>query len=429
MSNSFVLFEHDWQEFRGTEREWQAIEQLNRLVGTVALIPTIREGKRCIKATQYVGVFRVGTQTIQVLPKMFRDEAGERVEQATQNLLYLLEYTGQSLIRRAPLAALSRKRLDWFEVLTYLFASNLREEWQRGAFRAYERIEDFSSVLKGKWRFTEQFRRPEQKHRFAVAYDEFTADHFFNRILRFVVERLWQLTRNSTNRQLLGELRQWMNEITVLPRLSAQEVTAVSITRLNQRFEPLLNLARLFLDQGSLHCSIGDLQTFAFVFDMNKLFEAFVIHFIRRHRQQVLPRSLQDCELLPQARGAIHHLAKYRERPIFRLQPDLAFRLDSTFPLLLDAKYKHLNDRDRKLGVTESDFYQMTAYGHRYDCPSVVLLYPQTAALSQPLREVFQIQNSNTSVQVATIDLRQDLRQVNHLIQQFRAILGDSNES
>lgn len=428
MTNSLTLFEHEWQDFQGTEREWQNIEGLNRSLGAVTLDTTLRNGRRTIKATQFVGVFRVGAQTIQVLPKMFRDEDPNQIEQATQNLLYLLDYTGQNLIRRTSLAALARKRLDWFEVLTYLFASNLREEWQRGAVRNYEIVENRSSVLKGKWRFTEQLRRPEQKHYFAVAYDEFTADHPLNRAFRFVVERLWRLTRNSTNRQLLSELRQWMDEITLLPTLSAREIETIAITRLNQRFEPLLNLAQLFLDQGSLHCSTGDLTTFAFVFDMNKLFEAFVISFVQRHRQQVLPRSLQDCELLPQARGAIRHLAKYQNRSIFQLQPDLAFRHGSEFPLLLDTKYKLLNDHDRKLGVEQSDFYQMTAYGHRYDCPTVVLLYPQTAALAHPLQAVFQIENSPTRVKVATIDLRQDLRRVDGLIQQLKAIFGEDDE-
>lgn len=429
MAHSLTLFEHDWQEFQGTEEEWQGIERLNQLLGATVLVTTLRNGKRAIKATQFVGVFRVGTQTIQVLPKMFRAEEQHQIEQATQNLLYLLDYTGQSLIRRASLAALTRKRLDWFEVLTYLFASNLREEWQRGAVRNYEIVEDFSPVLKGKWRLTEQIRRPEQRHLFAVAYDEFTADHLLNRTFRFVVERLWRLTRDSTNRQLLSELRQWMDEITLLPSLSARAVKTIAITRLNQRFEPLLNLAQLFLDHESLRFSAGDLTTFAFVFDMNKLFETFVIRFIQRHRQEVLPGSLQSCELFPQARGAIRYLAKYQNRPIFQLQPDLAFRRRSEFPLLLDTKYKILNDRERKLGVAEADFYQMTAYGHRYACPTVILLYPQTAVLSHSLQAVFQIENSPTQVKVATIDLRQDLKRVDRLIQQLRAVLGGDDES
>ena len=50
--------------------------------------------------------------------------------------------------------------MDWFEILTRLFATHLREEWQRGASRGYQLVEDDLPTLKGKWRITEQIRRP-----------------------------------------------------------------------------------------------------------------------------------------------------------------------------------------------------------------------------------------------------------------------------
>jgi hypothetical protein len=71
----------------------------------------------------------------------------------------------------------------------------------------------------------------------------------------------------------------------------------------------------------------------------------------------------------------------------------------------------------------------MTAYEHRYECPTVILLYPQTAVLSHSLQAVFQIENSPTQVKVATIDLRQDLKRVDSLIQQLRGVFGGDDES
>ena len=37
-----------------------------------------------------------------------------------------------------------------------------------------------------------------------------------------------------------------------------------------------------------------DLSAFAFVFDMNRVFEAFVVNFVRRHRHAILPPDLWD---------------------------------------------------------------------------------------------------------------------------------------
>jgi 5-methylcytosine-specific restriction enzyme subunit McrC len=100
------------------------------------------------------------------------------------------------------------------------------------------------------------------------------------------------------------------------------------------------------------------MSSFAFTFDMNKLFEAFIVNFIRRHRGQILPPALQTCELLPQSNRATRYLARSRDRQVFLLKPDLVFRLGDQFPMLIDAKYKRLDSANAKLGVSEADFYQ-----------------------------------------------------------------------
>jgi 5-methylcytosine-specific restriction enzyme subunit McrC len=128
----------------------------------------------------------------------------------------------------------------------------------------------------------EQFRPPARDHLFSVAYDEFTADIPLNRVFRFVVERLWGVTRNSENRQVLGELREWLDEVTLLPSLTARDACPELLDRLNRRLEPLLDLARLFLDSGIMQLTAGNLSAFAFVFDMNRVFEGFVVNFVRK---------------------------------------------------------------------------------------------------------------------------------------------------
>ena len=244
-------------------------------------------------------------------------------------------------------------------------------------------------MLKGTWRITEQIRRPERKHIFAVTYDEFTADSPINRVFRYVVERLWHLTRDANNRRLLGDLRQWMDEVSLLPSVTAADAGPTLLTRLNQQYTPLLNLVRLFLDGGALQLAADDLTTFAFVFDMNQLFEAFIANFIRRHRDEILPPALRPCDMLVQSRGATRFLAHTNGKPIFRLRPDIAFRDDTRFPLLIDTKYKRLNTADTTLGVSQDDFYQMHVYAHRYDCRMVLLLYPQTAGIPDPRKYIW----------------------------------------
>lgn len=426
MKNVVTLFEHETATFDLTERDLTMLAQLNQAGRSEILRPVVSSGKIGIQATQYVGVVRLRRRTIQILPKMYRSNIQAQNE-ATRNLLHLLAYAGQIPIREQALASLLRRNSDWFEILTRLFALHLAEEWQRGAYHCYRSVEDDLPVLKGRWRITDQLRRPERRHSFAVTYDEFSADNPLNQVLRFVVERLWQLTRDPDNRRRLGELRQWLDEVTLLPAVSVTDADPKLLTRLNQRYAPLLNLARMFLDGGVLQLAAGDHSTFAFVFDMNRLFEAFLVNFIARHREVILPSALHNCTLLPQAQSTTCFLAQTNGQQVFRLKPDLVFRDGSSFPLLLDAKYKILTPSDRKLGITHADFYQMHAYAQRYDSPHVLLLYPQTAAMPLPLTHHFTLEGSTgKTIIVATVDVRGELGKAEErqrLMQRLRTLV------
>jgi 5-methylcytosine-specific restriction enzyme subunit McrC len=416
VGHTVTLFEHDvTRGFGWSDRDLVALDRMRRAHGSEILRPTIRAASRELQATQHVGVFRFRDRTIQVLPKIYRADIQDerlRVHEATKNLLHLLELAGDLPIREQGVAPLLQRNMNWFEILTRLFATHLRDEWQRGATRGYERIEDDLPTLKGKWRIAEQIRRPLRGHLLAVAFDEFTADIPLNRVFRFVIERLWNITSNSENRQILGELRQWLDEVTLLQAMPASAASLSLLSRLNRRLEPLLNLARVFLDDGTMQMATGDLSTFAFVFDMNRVFEGFLVNFIRRHRKEILSPDLWDCDLLPQTRSASRCLARTEGKHVFWLKPDLAIRSRQAFHLLIDAKYKRVASDASSVDVGESDFYQMVAYAHRYECPRVVMLFPQTADMPNSLFCEFALENATGKlVTAATVDIRVDLGQ------------------
>lgn len=389
--------------------ELKCLEQLSKTTGIEILKPVVKNGQLQFQARQHVGVLRLGRRTIQVFPKIHRSQNREQNQQeAARNLLFMLDYAGYLGIREVNLAALQRSQ-NWFEVLIYLFASHLKREWQKTAHRSYQPVDAVLPVLKGKWQIATQLRRPEQKHLFSVTYDEFTVDNPLNRVFRYVVEKLWQLTRDNGNRQTLTELRYWMDEVTLLPVVTADMAKQIQLSRLNKHYEPLLNLACLFLERLGLQLSANDVNTFSFVFDMNQIFERFMTGFIQRHRNEILPSSLKQCELLPQGQRAVKYLASRDGQRVFRLKPDLIFQVNDQFPVVMDIKYKQLDESDRKLGVAESDFYQMYAYANRYACPRVILLYPQTVELCAPQRAYFRLEGSNQEIGVATVNLLQDL--------------------
>ncbi|MDQ5942949.1 MAG: 5-methylcytosine-specific restriction enzyme subunit McrC, partial [Pseudomonadota bacterium] len=118
------------------------------------------------------------------------------------------------------------------------------------------------------------------------------------------------------------------------------------------------------------------------LFPMEAVFEAYVAKY--------LPRQLTPPLILKtQARS--HHLVRHREQDWFRLKPDLLVRDSDRDLLVLDTKWKLLdalkaNGTD-KYGLSQSDFYQLHAYGQSYldGKGDVVLIYPKTDSFDHSL--------------------------------------------
>lgn len=408
MPDLITLFEHETSTVKCTDELLRELERLDR-AGRVSMLRTaVRGGKVVLQATQHVGVMRLGHQTIQVLPKIYSSQSrpDRRASEAIRNILVMLSYAGGFGVNERGLAALTSYHADWFEILTKLFCSHLEHEWLRGPYRTYQEIEADLPVLKGRLQVLGTLRRPERKDRFVVTHDAFTVDNQLNRVLRFVVERLWLVTSDPENKRRLTNLRGLMDDVTLLPTVTTQ---AIPIDRTSCRYELLLTLARVFLTHMTLQLSAGAVQTFTFSVDMHVLFESFLTGFIQRNRDAILSPYLAQCSFLPQTRGATLYLARAGLHPVFHLRPDIAFRDASGCPLCIDAKYKRLDAADRSLGVAQSDFYQMYAYARRYDCPRVLLIYPQAAETGGAMRRRFNLEPDFGVIDVATIDLQVDL--------------------
>src|SRR5262249_26278752 len=158
--------------------------------------------------------------------------------------------------------------------LTGLFAIHCKEQWLRGPLRGYQTVEEEGPTLRGRWRVAEQMRRPGREHVLAMSYDSFSTDNPVNRLLRFVIDRLWQRTRDAESRRLLDELRRLLDEVTLLASLEPAFLDQLALPPWQEQLQPLLNLARLFLEGASPQLAEGAISSFAIVFDMNRIFES-----------------------------------------------------------------------------------------------------------------------------------------------------------
>jgi 5-methylcytosine-specific restriction endonuclease McrBC regulatory subunit McrC len=319
-----TLFEHQRQSYDAlgiadNHPALARIEQLNEKHH----VEMLRVGRRHLSATHYVGVWRVGGLVVQVLPKI--DYAapsqtvpqpgtpafGAAVSSATQNFLRMLAIAGELRVVEQNLAQLATTRHDWLELLTRLFAAELHGQLKQGLERQYTSQEADLAVIRGRWLLQQQLaHRPHVRHRFNVAYDEFRENTALNQVFRHTVERLLPRTRQPGTRQLLADIAEWLRDVNLLPEVGRERLERVVFTRLNQRFQPAFNLARLFLENRAFQLASGRQELSAFTFEMWRLFEAFIGRLLRDQRSAVLPAEWAQARVRLQAQGRRLHLAR-----------------------------------------------------------------------------------------------------------------------
>ena len=401
---------------------FERLEQIN-LKSKKEILTLTRKG---IRTNEMVGVLQVDEFTFQILPKIDQPETGKEVaNQAVLNLLFMLSYAHDLKLHLPDLAHLTSRHDNWYEVLTFLFASDLHRQVQSGFAQNYVQREEMQPVIRGRWDLNRQIGvHAFVKDRFDVIFDEFSPDTRLNQILRFVVDRLRQTTTDARNLALLTDLSVWFDPVTPLADVSVAELDQMVFTRLNERFQPAFQLARFFLSQQTLSLQSGRSHTFAFLLDMNRLFERFVARFLERHRGEILRGRWSDLHIQVQAKGAEVYLGKRlttgEPSPIALLKPDLLLYHPGFIQpiLIMDTKYKQLNPVAARRGVAESDLYQMLAYITRFECNEAVLLYPQPSAKSA-FHEHFILEPGQAHVWIHTINLHQPLKNAETLFPEF----------
>lgn len=343
---------------------------------------TQRRGRRVIQVTSFVGVIHTpdGYQ-IEVLPKVGKAIGGGAIEarKLLIDMLCCLHGFRHVLTDSAKLAA---TKMPLLEIFISEFLRSVEHIVKRGLRGDYRQRQDQLFALRGKLLMSTHLRQNLfRADRFFAEHDEFSTDRPENRLLHAALRRVLTLTEIQTNQRLARELDFAFAEVP--PSTQARvDFQQVRLDRGMGYYADALAWARLILNEESPLTGIGRHTAPSLLFPMEAVFEAYVAKHLAR--QLATPFMLKT-----QARS--HHLVRHREQHWFRLKPDLLVRDAVQDLLVLDTKWKLLdglkaNGTD-KYGLSQSDFYQLQAYGLSYldGTGDVVLIYPRTEAFSDPL--------------------------------------------
>lgn len=341
-----------------------------------------RRGRRVIQVTSFVGVIRApdGFQ-IEVLPKVGKLIGGGAVE-ARQLLIEMLCSLNGFRHVRTDSAKLKAVRMPLLEIFISEFLHSVEHIVKRGLRSYYRPHQDNLFALRGKLLIVPHLRQNLFRvDRFFTEHDEFSTNRPENRLVHAALRQALLLTGTQANQQLARELDFVFADVppTTQTRIDFQQVR---LDRGMGYYAEALAWVRLILDEESPLTGSGSHNAPSLLFPMEAVFEAFVAKHLAH---QLTPSHI----LKTQARS--HHLVRHRGRDWFRLEPDLLIRDSEQDMLVLDTKWKLLdglkaNGTD-KYGLSQSDFYQLYAYGQSYldGTGDVVLIYPKTDSFDCPL--------------------------------------------
>lgn len=341
-----------------------------------------RRGRRVIQVTSFVGVIRApdGYQ-IEVLPKVGKAIGGGPVE-ARQLLIDMLCCLHGFRHVLTDSAKLSAARMPLLEIFISEFLRTVEHIVKRGLRSDYRQRQDNLFALRGKLLVSPHLRQNMfRADRFFTEHDEFSTDRPENRLLHAALRRVLLLTGTQANQKLARELDFVFADVPPSTQTRI-DFLQVRLDRGMSYYSDALAWARLILDEESPLTGSGRDNAPSLLFPMEAVFEAYVAKHLSR--QLTAPLILKT-----QARS--HHLVRHREQSWFRLKPDLLVRNSERDLLVLDTKWKLLDDLRAngtdKYGLSQADFYQLQAYGLSYldGAGDVILIYPRTDAFADPL--------------------------------------------
>ncbi|WP_205630232.1 McrC family protein [Pseudoalteromonas gelatinilytica] len=336
----------------------------------------IFQGMEVLQVQNYAGVVLCpdGTQ-IEVLPKVAKANDEEAsFSDAQDSLLMMLKALKQFRHIQTEVASIRKQKMPLLEVFIAQFLSTVNALVKKGIKSDYVREQDNCHFLKGKLLQSQQLKHNFiNRHKFFVEYDAYITDRAENRLIHAALKSVVAYTKVMKSKKLAQELLFAFNEIPVSSD-HKKDFDSIKLQRGMQHYEAPLNWTKLILEGHSPQAMKGAHAAYSLLFPMEALFESYVADYLSR-------RLASGYSLKSQSQSKT--LVTHDDQGWFRLKPDIAFSKRDKLVCILDTKWKLLDQAKKngsdKYGLSQSDFYQMFAYGHKYlgSKGTLVLIYPK----------------------------------------------------
>lgn len=353
-------------------------------------------GGRSVKFAQYCGVISLGKLSLEILPKIYGKETEPGA--CRQALIKMLVKARRLKAHRGGTANIALQKHALLDVFILHFCDQLHAELMQGMIRHYVERNENINVLRGRLRVEQQFKHNlAHKERLYCQYDELSADNTHNQVIKYVLHLMMKISNGAVVRKQLIELLMRFDAITDV-KANLSMIDSLAFNRSTCRYKAVLKQCRWFLQGLHPDVLVGHDSCLTLLFDMNKLFESYVAKILRKLAWT------EGIDLREQGPQKYMVRRVDRNEKLFLMKPDMVF-LDNhnRFAAIADAKWKMLDDREKKLGISQADLYQMAGYAMRYKVDRLALIYPKQQWLQHPVD--LQIQGTSSILRIVPVDV------------------------
>jgi 5-methylcytosine-specific restriction enzyme subunit McrC len=381
-------------------------EALQEIAPSVGVTPTRgTEGTYDLTPSSWIGAIELPSLSIEIRPKVPLDR-----------VFFLISYALNPRAWRTSTFSFAAAP-SLLEAMIPPFVTAVSQALHRGVLQGYRSEEEALQTVRGRIRFDEQIRRRYGRiPPVEVVFDEFTENIPPNQLIKTALARLSRL--RIRNDQARTSLRRFDHALErVQPgEYQRHQLPEIIYTRLNAHYEPAVELAKLVIRATSLELGHGRNRGSAFLIDMNRVFEDFVVVALRE--------ALGVGETVFPQGGRRHALYLDRAHQI-RLRPDISWWESGTCRFVGDVKYKRVQIAE----IEHPDIYQLLAYTIATNLPGGLLIYAADEAT--PVEH--EIPLAGKRLRVMTLDVRDQpaaiLARVERVAAQIRQLRRDTSHA
>ncbi|MCG7501712.1 McrC family protein [Tenacibaculum sp. Mcav3-52] len=308
-----------------------------------------------IQFTQFVGVIQINGLLIEIHPKADKSDSDLKWQKV---LLHMLQACGKLKASSFTGAAnVKRSSLNLLEVYFELFLTEIQRLQKNGLVKQYRKQTKNTKALKGKLEFAGHLQKNlVHKEHFYTTHQVYDTNHLLHKVLAKAIDIIGQFTKGTYLYDFYKRVNLNFPEVDK-KAITIQQLQSIKLSRKTKDYEYALELARLIILNYSPDISGGREKMLSLLFDMNVLWETFVLKQLQKEcRGTTIEVYGQESKLFWGSNS---------------LRPDIVLRTEGkTF--IIDTKWK----RPSNLKASVEDLRQMYAYNRFWDAGKALLLYP-----------------------------------------------------